>query len=136
MAAHDDLLRRLTLLLAIAVAVSVVHYVDNVVNFDDYPEPTSGPAPSATLIAVSWFAFTAAAVAGWRWLRDGRVQAAAAALAFYSVSGLVGFGHYTVDGAADMPAWRQAHIVLDIACGIAVVAFAIGLVRAQRRPVA
>ena len=61
----DATLRTLRVLLAVAIAVSVVHYADNVANFADYPEPDSGPAPSRTVIAVAWFAFTAAAVAGY-----------------------------------------------------------------------
>lgn len=113
----------------VAIAVSAVHYTDNVVNFEDYPEPTSGPAPSSTVIALSWFAFTAAGLAGLALFRRGRVAAAAAALAAYSVSGLIGVGHYTVPGASAMPWWRHAHVAADIACGVAVLAFAVWAVR-------
>lgn len=121
--------RALRAVLIAAVAVSVVHYADNVANFADYPEPESGPAPSQGVIAVSWFAFTAFALAGYLLLRRGRPTAAAACLAVYSASGLVGLGHYTVEGATGMPAWRQAHIIADIACGAAVLALALWLVR-------
>ena len=51
------------LMLAAAIAVSVVHYADNFFNYDAYPQPQSGPAPSQALVAVSWFAFTAIAAA-------------------------------------------------------------------------
>ena len=44
----DATLRTLRELLAVAIAVSVVHYADNVAKFADYPEPESGPAPSRT----------------------------------------------------------------------------------------
>jgi hypothetical protein len=120
-------------LLAVAIAVSIVHYVDNVAAYDAYPEPTSGVAPSRGLIAASWFAFTALGLAGYVLLARHRVMAAAACLAAYSGSGLVGLGHYTVDGATGMPWWRQTHIVADIACGIAVLAFAFWLLR-RRAP--
>jgi hypothetical protein len=123
---------QLRALLVAAVAVSVVHYADNVANFAEYPAPESGPAPSRGVIAGSWFAFTAFALAGYLLLRRGRPIPAAVCLAVYSASGLVGLGHYTVEGATGMPAWRQAHIVADIACGAAVLAFALWLVR--RRP--
>jgi hypothetical protein len=125
----DATLRTLRVLLAVAIAVSVVHYADNVANFADYPEPESGPAPSRTVIAIAWFAFTAAALAGYALLKRGHVTAAALCLAFYSGSGLVGLGHYTVPGATDMPWWRQAHVILDILCGAAVLVFAIALIR-------
>ena len=117
-------LRLLIGLVGIAVLVSIVHYVDNVANYADYPQPSAGPAPSRGLIAVSWFAFTAFGVAGLVLFAQRRVGLAAACLAVYSLSGLVGLGHYTVPGATDMPWWRQAHVVADILCGIALLAFA------------
>ena len=108
-----------------AVAVSIVHYVDNVTAYEAYPSPATGPAPSATVIAISWFAFTAFGLAGYALFRRGRLDPASVCLAIYSVSGLVGLGHYTVEGATDMVWWRQAHIVADILCGVAVLAFVI-----------
>ena len=66
--------RALRAVLIVAVAVSVVHYADNVANFADYPEPESGPAPSQGVIAVSWFAFTAFALAGYVLLRRGHAS--------------------------------------------------------------
>ncbi len=124
--------RLLVVLLGLAFVVSVVHYVDNFANFADYPEPTSGPAPSRGLIGVSWFVFTAVGTAGLLLFMRDRIAPAAACLAVYSVSGLVGLGHYTVPGATDMPWWRQLHVVADIACGIAILAFAVWAVRRQR----
>jgi hypothetical protein len=125
-------LRLLKGLLAVAVLVSIVHYADNVANFADYPEPTSGPAPSQGVIAASWFLFTAFGAAGLFLFARRRVAPAAASLAVYSLSGLVGLGHYTVPGATDMPWWRQLHVGADIACGVAVLAFAVWAVRRDR----
>jgi hypothetical protein len=121
--------RRVRAVLALAVLVSLVHYTDNTVNYDAYPQPTSGPAPARSAVAASWFAFTTFAVAGYVLLRRGRVTAAALCLALYSGSGLIGVGHYTVAGAASMPWWRQADIVADIASGVAVLALAVALIR-------
>jgi hypothetical protein len=120
----------LTWLLGVAVVVSIVHYVDNVANFHDYPESTTIPNPSAFLIAAAWFAFTAAGVAGYLEYRNGPTRRSLLLLGLYSGSGLIGFAHYSVAGATSMPWWRQTHIVLDIACGLAILAFA---VRAARR---
>jgi hypothetical protein len=128
----DPVLRFARALLLVAIAVSIVHYVDNTVNYSAYPQPKSGPAPSQGIIAPSWFFFTAFAVAGYALLRRGRVTAAAICLAVYSGSGLIGIGHYTVPGATGMVWWRQAHIVADIACGVAVFAFAVWLARRGR----
>lgn len=122
-------------LLGIAFAVSVVHYVDNYVNYDDYPEPGPDdlPAPSATVVGLAWFVFTAFGLLGVRlWFR-GRATASAVALTAYSVSGLVGFAHYAVPGATDMVWWRQTHVVVDIVCGIAVLGFALWAARNATR---
>ncbi len=118
-----------------AVAVSAVHYADNYVNYDSFPQAEAGPSPSRSFIAVSWFVFTAlAALAVWNH-RRGADAPAAACLAVYSLSGLVGLGHYTVAGATDMVWWRQAHVVADIALGAAVLFLAVLVWRSRgRRP--
>ena len=126
MATFDRATRVLLWLLGFAFVVSVIHYVDNFVNYADYPAPEPGAllAPTAVVIAVSWFVFTAAGLSGlWLWFRRS-IVGAALALASYSVSGLIGIGHYTVPGAIGMPWWRHTHVVVDILCGIAVLGFA------------
>jgi hypothetical protein len=129
---HGRRVRELTALLGVAIAVSVVHYADNVGNYDDYPSGGSLPAPSAGLILASWFLFTAAGIAGYVLYRRGRFHLAPVLLAVYAGSGLVGLGHYTVPGALDMPWWRQAHVLADIVCGVLVLAFALRAVRERR----
>jgi hypothetical protein len=127
MTTFDRATRVLLWLLGVAFVVSVIHYIDNVVNYADYPVPISDdlPAPSALLIAAAWFVFTAAGAAGlYLWFRRS-ILGAAAAFASYSLSGLVGIGHYTVEGATAMPLWRQAHVVIDILCGCAILGFAV-----------
>jgi hypothetical protein len=85
------------------------------------------------VVGLSWFVFTASGALGvWLWLRH-RITAAAAALTGYSVSGLIGIGHYTVPGATDMVWWRQAHVVTDIVCGVAVFGFAVWAARSAGR---
>jgi hypothetical protein len=120
--------RVLCWLLGIAVLVSVVHYVDNYVNYDDYPVPPADatlPTVTRGLVAVGWFAFTALGAVGLLlWFRR-HITTAAILLTGYSVSGLIGIAHYTVPGATDMVWWRQAHVVADIVCGAAVFGFAL-----------
>lgn len=119
--------RVLLWLLGVAFVVSVVHYTDNYFNYADYPQagPDDPPAPSETLVGVAWFVFTGFGILGlWLWFR-GRVAGAALALAGYSGSGLVGFGHYAIAGATDMVWWRQTHVIIDIICGITILGFAL-----------
>jgi hypothetical protein len=132
--AHARALRGLTALLTVAVAVSVVHYTDNTVNDADYPESVTLPNPSQAVVFLSWFLFTAFGIAGWLLLRRGAVERACLCLALYSGSGLVGLLHYTVSGTSRFPWWRHAHIVTDIACGLAVIAFALWAAVRLREP--
>lgn len=128
-------LRVLLVLMSVAVPVSIVHYTENAINYADYPQSVPGgvPNPPDWMIAPSWLAFTAFGVLGlWLFVR-GRITAAAIAVAVYSGSGLIGFGHYTIPGAFDMVWWRQAHIVADIICGLLLFAFAIWSVVILRR---
>ena len=120
--------RILLALLGIAFLVSVVHYTDNYVNYADFPHGGSVPEPSRALVGSSWFLFTAFGVAGLVLFMRRRVVPAAICLTAYSVSGLVGLGHYTVPGATGMVWWRQAHVVVDIVLGVLVLAFALRLV--------
>lgn len=65
--------------------------------------------------------------------RRGRLRLAALCLGIYSLSGLIGIGHYTVPAMTDTVWWRQAHVVADILCGVAVLAFAFACARAAGR---
>ena len=129
---HRRAVRILTVILAVAVVVSIVHYTDNYVNFRDYPPAPSSVPSSAALILGAWFAFTAAGLAGYLLFRRTPSNLALILLAAYSGSGLVGIGHYLVPGATSMPWWRQAHVCFDITCGIAMFSFAMWAARARR----
>jgi hypothetical protein len=118
---------------SVAVVVSIIHYTDNCLNYHDYPQSRTLPNPSAGLVLGSWFGFTAAGLAGYLLFRRSPSDAAFILLATYSGSGLVGIGHYLIPGATSMPWWRQAHVCLDITCGIAMFSFAMWAVRARRR---
>lgn len=134
MSTFDRATRVLLGLLGVAFVVSVVHYIDNFVNYADYPAPKPGAllAPTAAVIAAAWFVFTAAALSGlWLWFRRS-IVGAALAFASYSLSGLVGIGHYTVPGALAMPWWRHTHVVVDILCGFAVIGFAVWAILRRR----
>ncbi len=114
--------RVLQVLFFSAVAVSIVHYVDNVVRFDDYdPDPGLITAP---VVAVSWFVFTAFGLWGYVQYRRGHRRAAALALAVYSGSGLIGPVHYTVVSPSDLDGFQNLFVVLDTVLGLGVLAFA------------
>src|SRR4051812_9644856 len=107
-----------------AVVVSIVHYTDNYVNYDDFPHG-SGPEPTAAEVLIAWFAFTGFGLLGYWLYRRGEIRRGALALLVYSGSGLVGIGHYTVPGMTDAPILCQGHVVFDILLGLSMAAFAI-----------
>jgi hypothetical protein len=127
-------LRALNVVFFAAVASSLVHYTDNYLAFDRFPDGGPGPQISADSIWIAWLVFTAFGVAGYLQYRRGRIELGAGLLAVYSLSGLIGLGHYTAPGMSELAWWRHVHIWTDILCGSAVLAFAVWSVR-QRRAV-
>jgi hypothetical protein len=130
---HGRAVRLLTGLFCAAVLVSVVHYTDNYVNFNNYPQGTTGLNPPAAAIIWAWFLFTAAGIPGYLLFRRFPSSLAITLLAIYSFSGLIGIGHYLVPGATSMPWWRQAHVIFDIVCGVGLFSFAVWAIAARRR---
>jgi hypothetical protein len=132
---HGRAVRTLGIVLAVAVAASVVHYTDNAANFEDFTPPPDAIPSSPEIVVGFWVVFTTAGLAGYLLFRRGPSTRALLLLSFYSGSGLIGIGHYLVPEATSMPWWRQAHVIFDIASGAAVLAFTIWAARARRRAV-
>ena len=116
-----------------AVASSLVHYTDNYLAFDRFPNDGVGPSIEAHTVWIAWIVFTAFGVAGYLLYRRGEIRKGSALLAVYSISGLIGIGHYTASGMSELAWWRHVHIAADFLCGVAVLTFAIWSVR-QTRP--
>jgi hypothetical protein len=110
-----------------ALLLSVVHYIDNTVRFDDY---TGGKKGFITqpMIPISWMLFTAAGVAGYRYLKQGNRARGGSLLGVYSVSGLIGIFHYTTVSPSDFDWFQNTFVVLDFLAGAAVFAVAVRIV--------
>jgi hypothetical protein len=102
-----------------ALVLSVVHYIDNTVRYDDY---TGGKSSFVTrpMIPLSWVLFVAAGVAGYRALKQGHPTRGGWLLAVYSLSGIVGIGHFTTVSPSDFSAFQLTFIILDFLAGVAV----------------
>lgn len=111
---------------ATAVALSGVHYYDNTVRFEDY---TGGKASDGFItrpvIPISLVLFTIAGIAGYRALKAGNRRLAGLGLAVYSVSGLIGLGHYTTVSPSEFSAFQNTFIALDFLAGLAVLILAV-----------
>lgn len=115
-------------LLAVAVAESFVHYLDNTVEYDDYtvPDPSLlGGLVKQWVIPVSWVLFTAAAAVGYRRFRARDWPRAAAWIGAYSASGLISVLHYTDISIDDLSAFQNTFVFADVALGVLVLAFAV-----------
>jgi hypothetical protein len=118
-----------------ALLLSVVHYIDNTVRFDDYTGGTKGFVTQA-MIPISWVLFTAAGVTGYRFLKQGNRGLGGLGLGVYSVSGLIGIFHYTTVSPRDFDWFQNMFIALDFLAGLAVFVLAVRIVtgRAVSRP--
>ena len=118
-----------------ALLLSVVHYIDNTVRFDDYTGGKKGFVTQA-MIPVSWVLFTAAGVAGYRALKQGNRGLGGSLLGVYSVSGLIGLGHYTTVSPRDFDWFQNTFIALDFLAGLSVFVLAVRIVttRSVSRP--
>ena len=132
-AEHSRAVKILTVVLAVAVASSIVHYTDNYLAFDRFPQSETGPTITDDTIWIAWILFTAFGVAGYLLYHRGRIRPGSGLLAIYSLSGLIGIGHYSAPGMSELAWWRHAHIGVDILCGVAVPAFAAWSVQHTRR---
>ena len=125
-------IRLLNVVFFTAVASSLVHYTDNYLAFDRFPNDGVGPSITADSVWIAWIIFTAFGVAGYVLYRRGQIRQGSALLAVYSISGLIGIGHYTASGMSELAWWRHVHIAADFLCGVAVLTFAIWSVRQKR----
>ncbi len=107
-----------------ALLLSVVHYVDNTIRFDDYTGGKPGFVTRA-MIPISWVLFTAAGVAGYRRLTRGARSLGGSLLGAYSVSGLIGILHYTTVPPGDFDWFQNTFIALDFLAGLAVLVVAV-----------
>jgi hypothetical protein len=118
-----------------ALLLSVVHYIDNTLRYDDY---TGGKDSFVTqaMIPLSWVLFTAAGVTGYRLLKQGNRSLGGALLAVFSVSGLIGILHYTTVSPDEFSGFQNTFIGLDFLAGLAVflVAVRIATTRAVSPP--
>ena len=125
---------RLRILLTLAIPLSVIHYTDNYVSFEIYPQVhLLGRDLTPDAIWIGWIVFIAAGLLGYRLYRRGQIIPACAALAFYSISGLISVGHYAVPGMSSVVWWRHVAIWIDIALGAAVLLFALWSAQGTRQ---
>jgi hypothetical protein len=123
-------LRVLCWLLLANVAASILHYVDNVLFFAQYPEPVW---IDTHMIDAFWFAMTPLAWLGYRWVRRGRAHAGAITLYLYAAAGALVLGHYRYAPWCGIATRIHVFILLEAAVAFALAAWVAWMQLAGRR---
>lgn len=121
-------LKTLRVLLAVAIAESFVHYLDNWIRFDDYGSdnpPWISSWITQWMIPVSWVLFTVLGVIGYRRFVAGRWPQAAAFLGAYSASGLISLLHYIDISPSDLSPFQNTFVFADVILGFLMLGFAV-----------
>ena len=107
-------------LLAACVVSTAIHYTDNTISYDKYPQSDT---VTAGVIALSWLLITPAAILGYRLYVGGKMLPAYVSLAVFSLVGLSTPWHYTSQGFSDFALLRNISILTDGVTGAAVLLF-------------
>jgi hypothetical protein len=110
----------LAILLIASIVSTAIHYTDNAVNIEDYPQPGW---LTETQIYVAWALLTSIGIAGYGLYRAGRYLPAHLLLTVYSYTGVSSLGHYLYSGVAELSARQHFHIATDGLTGSAILAF-------------
>jgi hypothetical protein len=107
-------------LLIISVVSTSIHYTDNFLLFEKYPQPEWITLPS---IYISWIILTAIGFAGYWLYRNKRFWLAYVCLLIYSLTGLSSLGHYFYGAMSEFSGKMHFFIWTDGLTGLAVLGF-------------
>lgn len=99
------------LLVAIVVS-SILHYADNLLYFEEYPEP---PWINRAMVDAFWFFMTPLAWIGYRLVRTGRHHTGTLVLLVYVACNLLTLGHYQYAPMYSIDARIHFFILLEAA---------------------
>ena len=91
---------------------TLLHYTHNFVEIDQYPPSFIPDVVTQILVLITWPAFTALGIVGYRLYRAGRYRNAHACLITYSFVGWLTLGHFT-SGNPDIAPFFYATIFTD-----------------------
>jgi hypothetical protein len=115
------------------VVLTLFHFTDNTISIDTYPKAGWQPDWFVWVVALSWPAFTAIGVLGYRWYRDGVYSKAHPALIVYSYTGLVSLGHFIYGSPSELTTRAVVSVFVDAVAGSVVLFVALRSVVSRRR---
>lgn len=124
-------LRILEGLLIATVVGSIVHYADNLLFFEQYPEP---PWIDRTMIDAFWLLMTPLAWIGYALIRRGSGRSGTFVVLLYAACNLLTLGHYRYADICSVSLRINAFILIEAAMAVALAVFV--LVPQRRRAAA
>jgi len=121
------------LVVAATVVLTAFHFTDNAVAIDTYPKASWQPDWFVWVVVLSWPAFTAIGILGYRWYRDGVYSKAHPALVVYSYTGLVSLGHFLYGSPSELTTRGLVSVLIDAVAGTVVLVTALRSILARRR---
>ncbi len=122
--------RALFRVLSAGVVLTTIHYTDNYLYFDEYPQPES---LRRWQVYAAWLVLTAIGAAGYALYARGYTAPAYVCLVVYSYTGLSSLGHYLYGSFDEFSAKQHAFILVDGLTGAAVIAFVVWSAVTRRR---
>ena len=115
--------------LGASVVSTIVHYTDNYINIEHYPQPEW---IDRSVVVVAWLGFTAFGVLGYWLLQRGVFLGAGFSFLIYSYTALSSLGHYWFGEFADFDTRMHAFIWMDGLTGAAVLGLSLWCLVAPR----
>ena len=110
----------LKILLLISVVITAVHFTDNFIYFEHYPQPDWITRPG---VYRSWIIWTVFGIAGYWLYKNQRFWLSYLCLAIYSTCGLSSLGHYFFGAMHEFSAKMHLFILADGLAGLAILGF-------------
>jgi hypothetical protein len=114
------------------IGLSLIHFTDNAINVDTYPEAGWQPDWFEYLVVAGWILYTAVGVAGYRLYQRGRFGAANACLLIYGYLIASSLGHFLYGSPDELTTRGLISVFVDVAAGLAVMAVALWSILARR----
>ena len=113
-------LRLLKILLIVSIVATFIHFTDNYLYFERYPQPAWITRPG---VYRSWIIWTVFAIAGYALYRNGRFWISHLCLTIYSFCGITSLGHYLYGSMFEFSPKMHFFILTDGAAGLAILGF-------------
>ena len=125
---HERLLK---ILLITSICSTLIHFTDNYLYFEHYPQPAW---ITPTGVYRSWIIWTIFGIAGYVFYQRERFLLSYVCLTIYSFCGISSLGHYLYGGMSEFSPKMHILILTDGMTGLAILGFTIwsGLVQREK----